>query len=158
MTNRITSVFEVFRKEVDELLLVHLVREELIFLQSNKRVRIEQNSWSTSMSSSLVGSVFGGGTIVIAVKYNSGSRISHSYRSTLEECNIEPLAHRRATKCKTFIMNIKQSNPLSNQVKSGLELRTKPYNLRATTDHFTKLTNTDGFGQLVSCKFAGQLL
>ena len=83
MTSRITSVLEVFRKEVDELLLVHLVREELIFLQSNKHVRIEQNSWSTSMSSSLVGAVFGGGTIVIAVKYNSGSGISHSYRSAL---------------------------------------------------------------------------
>ena len=86
------------------------------------------------MSSSLVGAVFGGGTIVVAVKYNTGFRISHSYRSALEECNIEPLAYRRATKCKTFIRNIQQGNPLSNQVKSRLELRTKPYNLRATTD------------------------
>ena len=68
VASRITSVFEVFRKEVDELLLVHLVREELIFHQSNKHVRIEQNSWSTSMFSSLVGAVFGDGTIVIAVK------------------------------------------------------------------------------------------
>ena len=87
VTSRITSVFEVFRKEVDELLLVHLVREELIFLQSNKHVRIEQNSWSTSMCSLLVGAVFGGGTIVIAVKYNSGSRISTPHVLDLQQTN-----------------------------------------------------------------------